>query len=115
MNQKTWFSIAALLLAYILVASTFMAVSPIGEAEAQNLSREERNWELVNHNERGTNHNPQNQINKQNAHALELKWVSPIPSVNQLGAGSWGTTEGSMAPQLIVDGMVFNVLNRNQL
>ena len=80
MNHKSWFTIAALLLGYILVASTFMSVNPIGEAEAQNLSREERNWELINHNERGTNHNPQNQINKGNAHALELKWVSPIIS-----------------------------------
>ena len=115
MNQKTWFSIAALLLAYILVASTFMAVSPIGEAEAQNLSREERNWEQLNHNKDGTNFQPQNQINKDNAEFLELKWVSPIPSVNQLGAGSWGTAEGSGAPQLVVDGVVFNVLNRKSI
>ena len=115
MNHKTWFSIAALLLAYILVASTFMAVSPIGEAEAQNLSREERNWEQLNHNKDGTNFQPQNQINKDNAEFLELKWVSPIPSVNQLGAGSWGTAEGSGAPQLVVDGVVFNVLNRKSI
>ena len=116
MNHKTWFSIIALLLGYILVASTFMGVAPIGEAEAQNnLSREERNWEMLNHNKWSWNNNPQNQINKENAQFIELKWVAPIPSVNQLGAGDWSNTEGTQAPQIIVDGVVFNVLNRKTI
>ena len=115
MNHKSWFTIAALLLGYILVASTFMGVAPIGEAEAQNLSREERNWEMLNHNKWSHNNNPQTQINKENAQFIELKWVAPIPSVNQLGAGDWSNTEGTQAPQIIVDGVVFNVLNRKSI
>ena len=85
MNHKSWFTIAALLLGYILVASTFMGVAPIGEAEAQkNLSREERNWESHNHNPLGTNYNPQTIINPDNVANLGMKWMYPIPSLKFL-------------------------------
>ena len=116
MNHRNWLALAAVLLGYLLVASTMMFAAPIGSAEGQNnLSREERNWEFINHNRFGTNHNPQTQINKENAQYIELKWVAPIPSTNQFGAGSWGNAEGSQAPQLVVDGVVFNVLNRKSI
>ena len=116
MNHRHWLALAAVLLGYLLVASTVVLVTPIGTAEGQsNLSREERNWEFMNHNRFGTNHNPQTQINKENAQFIELKWVAPMPSVTQFGAGSWGNAEGSQAPQLVVDGIVFNVLNRKSI
>ena len=116
MNHRHWLALAAVLLGYLLVASTVVLVTPIGTAEGQNnLSREARNWEFMNHNRFGTNHNPQTQINKENAQFIELKWVAPMPSVNQFGAGSWGNAEGSQAPQLVVDGIVFNVLNRKSI
>ena len=116
MNHRHWLALAAVLLGYLLVASTVVLVTPIGTAEGQsNLSREERNWEFMNHNRFGTNHNPQTQINKETAQYIELKWVAPIPSTTQFGAGSWGDAEGSQAPQLVVDGIVFNVLNRKSI
>ena len=73
MNHRHWLALAAVLLGYLLVASTVVLVTPIGTAEGQNnLSREERNWEFMNHNRFGTNHNPQTQINKENAQFIEL-------------------------------------------
>ena len=44
---------------------------------------EGNNWEYINHNVRGTNYSPQNQINADNVHMLELKWTYPIPAATE--------------------------------
>ena len=61
--------------------ATLVSVIPaVRPAEAQQLSREMRNWEYLNHNSLGTNYNPQTIINKENIKHLELRWIYPIPA-----------------------------------
>ena len=86
----------------------------VENAEAQSLSRWERNWELINHDERGTNHNPQTQINPDNIQHTELKWIFPVPSPDVVGADGlqgFSATPGTIAPPLIVDGVGYMVMN----
>ena len=54
-------------------------------------------------------------MNKENVQHVELKWIYPIPSANQLGGGALtnfgSVTEGTTAPPLIVDGTVYILTN----
>ncbi len=84
------------------------------QIEAQQLPREQKNWEYINHDAFGTNHNPQTQINKRNVQSLELKWTYQIPPVSQQESQLLGfpsIAEGSMSPPLVVDGITYIVLN----
>ncbi len=105
-----------LLLSFILLASTAAIYHnpqvPLAEAQQQ-LSAEMRNWEYVNHNLAGTNYNPQTLINKDNVNLLELKWFFPYPNVTPIPGES--TREGSTAPALVVDGVVYTVSNMGDL
>ena len=69
------------------------------------------NWEQINHNVRGTNYSPQNQINSDNAHMLELKWTFPIPPATEFNEQGVSITEGSMTPPLIINGTVYFTSN----
>jgi len=69
------------------------------------------NWEQINNNVRGTNYSPQNQINADNAHMLELKWAFPIPPVQEFNEQGVAITEGSMTPPLIINGTVYFTTN----
>jgi len=69
------------------------------------------NWEQINHNVRGTNYSPQNQINSDNAHMLELKWTFPIPPAMEFNEQGVSITEGSMTPPLIINGTVYFTSN----
>ena len=69
------------------------------------------NWEQINHNVRGTNYSPQNQINADNAHMLELKWTFPIPPASEFNEQGVSITEGSMTPPLIINGTVYFTSN----
>ena len=69
------------------------------------------NWEQINHNVRGTNYSPQNQINADNAHMLELKWTFPIPPATEFNEQGVSITEGSMTPPLIINGTVYFTSN----
>ena len=69
------------------------------------------NWEQINHNVRGTNYSPQNQINADNAHMLELKWTFPIPPAPEFNEQGVSITEGSMTPPLIINGTVYFTSN----
>ena len=71
----------------------------------------ENNWEYINHNVRGTNYSPQNQINADNAHRLELKWTFPIPPSPEFNEQGVSVTEGSMTPPLIINGTVYFTSN----
>ena len=51
--------------------------------DIQKIERWKRNWEFVNHDAFGTNYSPQNQINTENAHMLELKWTYPFPPASE--------------------------------
>jgi glucose dehydrogenase len=95
----------------ILVLSTLFAALPItprASAQAQQLPREQRNWEYTNHNILATNSNPQNQINTNNVQLLELKWIYPFP-VRTLGLIGGYTAIGLGGPNtpLIVDGIAY--------
>lgn len=121
MNQRIWFIILSLTLIGLLLSATpLITQTPaLRPAEAQQLTRAERNWEFLNHNEFGTNYNPQTQLNKDNVQYLVLKWVYPIPSSSQLGCdslvGFGSCSEGTQAPPLVVDGVVYTILNRKSV
>jgi glucose dehydrogenase len=74
------------------------------------------NWEYINFDANGTNFNPQNQINKENVQALELKWTYSIPAnsapaVNIEGYYGVRFHEGSTTPPIIVNGTVYIITN----
>jgi outer membrane protein assembly factor BamB len=70
------------------------------------------NWEYINHNVRGTNYSPQNQINADNVHMLELKWTYPIPAATEFNEQEGiSLTEGSMTPPLVINGTVYFTTN----
>ena len=117
MNQRYLLPIIALLAIGLLLFSPIVSNTPVNvkEAEAQSLSRAERNWENHNHNSLGTNYNPQTQINPGNVGNLGMKWMYPIPSSVDVGQNEipgFGSVEGSMAVPLIIDGNVYLILNR---
>lgn len=65
----------------------------------------EHNWPYSNYDEFGTNHNPQNVVNKQNLNRLTVGWVLEIPRrEDDLGYGV-------IAPPLIVEGVVYLATN----
>ena len=73
---------------------------------------ERNNWEYINHNVRGTNYSPQNQINADNVHMLELKWTYPIPAATEFNKQEGiSLTEGSMTPPLVINGTVYFTTN----
>ena len=73
---------------------------------------EGNNWEYINHNVRGTNYSPQNQINADNVHMLELKWTYPIPAATEFNKQEGiSLTEGSMTPPLVINGTVYFTTN----
>ena len=80
--------------------------------DIQKIERWQRNWEFVNHDAFGTNYSPQNQINAENVHMLELKWMYPIPQAVELnGQEGISLTEGSMTPPLVINGTVYFTTN----
>ncbi|MBI2126501.1 MAG: hypothetical protein HYU02_04200, partial [Thaumarchaeota archaeon] len=117
MINSRWLLLSVSVIA-ILVSSTLFAAIPItprasAQAQAQ-LPREQRNWEAVNHNILATNSNPQTQINNNNAHLVELKWLFPIPVQALDGPFRGGVVGGYNArgpsaanTPLIVDGIAY--------
>ncbi len=117
-RKSVLFSVSVI--AILVASSIFVAfpATPRVEAQAQ-LPREQRNWEMGNHDALGSNFNPQTQITKDNVPLLELKWMFPIPSISaagdavKVGEGFFGLTllEGTTTPPIIVDGIVYLVTN----
>ena len=97
----------------ILILILFQSVTNIIiEVFSVENNSEENNWEYINHNVRGTNYSPQNQINAENVHMLELKWTYPIPPAVELnGQEGISLTEGSMTPPLVINGTVYFTTN----
>ena len=81
-------------------------------SEIQALSNQ-GNWEFINYNNKATNHIPQNDINKENVHLLELKWVYPFPAASNFREmqSVIPLTEGAMTPPLIVNGVIYATSN----
>ena len=105
-NIKVIFSIILILILFQSVTNTIIEVFSVEN------NSEENNWEYINHNVRGTNYSPQNQINAENAHMLELKWTYPIPQAVELnGQEGVSLTEGSMTPPLVINGTVYFTTN----
>ena len=105
-NIKVIFSIILILILFQSVTNTIIEVFSVEN------NSEENNWEYINHNVRGTNYSPQNQINAENAHMLELKWTYPIPQAVELnGQEGISLTEGSMTPPLVINGTVYFTTN----
>src|SRR3989304_3131997 len=96
--------------------SSMISVNPIIKpAEAQQqLPREVRNWEYINHTELGTSYNPQTQITPANVNLLEVKWLW-ARSTDRVLEGvrpTDRTVPGSINPPLIVDGIAYFVPNQ---
>ena len=105
-NIKIIFSIILILILFQPVTNIIIEVFSVEN------NSEENNWEYINHNVRGTNYSPQNQINAENAHMLELKWTYPIPQAVELnGQEGVSLTEGSMTPPLVINGTVYFTTN----
>ena len=83
------------------------------EIDIQQIDKLQRNWEFVNHDAFGTNYSPQNQINIDNVHLLELKWTFPFPPASEFLKYQQGgiAFEGAITPPLIVDGEIFVASN----
>ena len=101
---KTIFSIIFTIILFQSVTNTMIEVFSVENDK-------ENNWEYINHNVRGTNYSPQNQINADNAHRLELKWTFPIPPAPEFNEQGVSVTEGSMTPPLIINGTVYFTSN----
>ena len=105
-NIKVIFSIILILILFQSVTNIIIEVFSVEN------NSEENNWEYINHNVRGTNYSPQNQINAENVHMLELKWIYPIPPAVELnGQEGISLTEGSMTPPLVINGTVYFTTN----
>ncbi len=105
----------------ILVMSTILVAIPAvprTSAQAQQLSRAEKNWEYIDHNSLGTSFNPQTQITKDNVQFLELKWLFPFPAA-LTGVGGYPVnaigSQGSTATPLVIDGIMYIVTNGGQI
>ena len=106
-NIKVIFSIILILILFQSITNIIIEVFSVEN------NSEENNWEYINHNVRGTNYSPQNQINAENVHMLELKWTYPFPSASEFLRYQPGgiAFEGVITPPLIVDGEVFVASN----
>ena len=105
-NIKVIFSIILILILFQSVTNIIIEVFSVEN------NSEENNWEYINHNVRGTNYSPQNQINAENVHMLELKWTYPIPQAVELnGQEGVSLTEGSMTPPLVINGTIYFTTN----
>ena len=105
-NIKVIFSIILILILFQSITNIIIEVFSVEN------NSEENNWEYINHNVRGTNYSPQNQINAENVHMLELKWMYPIPQAVELnGQEGISLTEGSMTPPLVINGTVYFTTN----
>ncbi len=117
--------VTAILLASPLVAISSLIVPaqaqvappqiPALTPAAQQMSKEERNWDYIASGRLGGNYNPQKQITKDNVQYLELKWLWPVPSLGRIPGqnlvGLGAVSEGVKAPPLVVDGVVYIILN----
>ncbi len=92
----------------ILVFSTvFVTIPAVPKANAQQ-KPVGANWEMEAYDNLGQNFNPQTQITKDNVRFLEMKWIFPFPRAPAIaGFGSFRGEEGSLAPPLVVDGIVY--------
>jgi outer membrane protein assembly factor BamB len=115
LDYKTMITLLSIIAGGILLSSSLVVSNPsFQQAEAQSLSRAERNWEMINHNEHGTNHNPQTILNNENVQHAELKWIFPVPSPDAVGGEGligFTATPGTIAPPLVVDGVAIMVMN----
>ena len=113
MNHR-YTGLLVLILTWILLMAAFNFSSlDVPSASAQSGSRAERNWEWINHDIWASNHNPQTQINADNVKFTELDWMYAFPPAAQFGVDQPGAAsgEGSIAPPLIVDGIVYSISN----
>ena len=115
MNHKDYIATLVIVLSMLLLSMAFTSTPPkfLPEVEAQQMSRDERNWEWVNHDSFGGSFNPQSQINEDNVEFLEMKWIFPYRGPDEIGPSGRGY--GSGAAPLIVDGIVYVVMNDRRI
>jgi outer membrane protein assembly factor BamB len=101
---------------FILITSLFLG-NGINFVVADEISREERNWEFVNHDSWGSNYSPQKEINKNSIEHLELKWTFPFPQAKTFALEQPGGVafEGAITPPIIVDGDVYVASNMKNI
>jgi outer membrane protein assembly factor BamB len=70
-------------------------------------------WVHVNGNSWAQNYSPQDQINRDNVDALEVKWIFPVgsKSLAPSSISALNLAEGASAPPIVRDGIVYIVTN----
>jgi len=117
MNRGNWLIslvvIMLLLATTLVVAGNFGVSKAVPEAEAIPVSAT-GNWEWINYGSDGGSYSPQTQVNSDNVQYLEMKWIYPF---QQTGETTFPNTvqEGSSAPPIVVDGVVFTAKNNKEL
>ena len=98
MNHKDYITTLVIVLSMLLLSMAFTSTPPkfLPEVEAQQMSRDERNWEWVNHDSFGGSFNPQSQINEDNVEFLEMKWLFPYRGPDEIGPS--GIFESKVKP-----------------
>ncbi|MBI2127287.1 MAG: PQQ-binding-like beta-propeller repeat protein [Thaumarchaeota archaeon] len=111
MINSRWLLLSVSVIAILVSSTVFVAIPITPRASAQPVAG--ANWEYINYDRYGTNSNPQTQINKENVQFLELKWMYPYPQSSSVAAKLKGValSEGSGAPPLIVNGIVYTQTN----
>ena len=115
---RSWQIVIYFLIAVsLLFLSSMVGIQPrlANPVGAQELTREMRNWEMINHNALGTSYNPQTLINRDNVDQLEVKWIYPYPPASSPGIVGANTVAGSGAPAIVVDGIVYSATNQRAL
>ncbi len=115
---RSWQIVIYLLITVsLLFVSSMVGVQPrlANRVGAQELTREMRNWEMINHNALGTSYNPQTLINRDNVDQLEVKWIYPYPPASSPAIIGANTVAGSGAPAIVVDGIVYSATNQRAL
>ena len=80
---------------------------------AEPLATSSKDWQYVNGNSWAWNYSPETKINKNNIQNIEVKWVFPLGSKSLAPSGLQAIplTEGSSAPPIVSDGVVYVTTN----
>lgn len=110
MITSRWLLLSVSVIAILISSTIFVAISVVPRASAQQ-QVQGANWAFTNGEQRSTNYNPQNQINKDNVKFLELKWMYAFPQAPTSVGGFTTTAQGAGIMPLIVDGIVYQATN----
>lgn len=88
---------------YFTLATLLISPSLIQNVSPQ---QEGNNWAVENFDSHATNFNPQQVLTKDNAHALELKWVKSFPLAPRT-VGGYTVAGSELSAPLVIDGIMY--------